>query len=107
MRCAAFFGLVPIGQRVLRPARHPRARFVHGPVGRDQRTALGQIGAIEQAIDRDRDEIAVGDVEFAIGIGEALGFQKQVPCHRIAETERGEIEPFELAEDLQHRHAAR
>ena len=39
----------------------------------DQRAALVEIGAVEQAGDRDGDEIRIGEIAGAVGEGEALG----------------------------------
>ena len=47
----------------------------------DQLRALLQVRRVEQAGDVDLDEIAVGDIQAAVGEREAAGFGKQV--HRV------------------------
>ena len=69
----------------------------------EQRRALGDIGLVEQAGERHRDEISIADEHFAVGIGKPLRFEEQVPGGEVFGAERRQVEALELLEDGDHR----
>ena len=64
--------LVAIGERHCRAARTASLHRRRGARRIDELRALGEIGRLDQARDRDRDEVGIRDIEFAVGIGEPL-----------------------------------
>ena len=95
-----FLGLVAIGQRCGCASRNAGGDFGKRAPLADQRAARGEIAGLDQPRDRYRNVIAIRQVKFAIGIGEPLRFDEQMPGCGIAQAQRGKVEPFELAEHL-------
>ena len=102
----ALLGLVAIRQRPVRAGGRARLCLGKPRIGSDQGTSARQIFGIDKAGQRDRDKVAICEVEFAIGIGESLRFDEQMPGARVAQPHFGEVETFKLAEHLQHGHAS-
>ena len=65
-----------------------------------------QIRRIDQALDRDRDEITVGDVNIAISEGEATGLDDQMCRLGGKGLHRAQIKMIKNAEDLCDQDAA-
>ena len=65
----------------------------------------GQVALIEQALERHAHEVAVGEVEVAVGEGELGGLEQGLhPVDGRAEPRH--VEMLEQAQDLQHRDPA-
>ena len=95
-----FLGFVAIGQRDRCARRHAGGDFGKRSPLADQRAARGEIAGLHQPRNGYRNVIAIRQVKFAIGIGEPLRFDEQMPGERIAQAQLGKVEPFELAEHL-------
>ncbi|MCY1511943.1 hypothetical protein D9M68_463850 [compost metagenome] len=116
VRGAVLFSLVDAKRNVAKIAGRGGA---HALRQTDEAGSALQVGLVDQRVDRamrQRDEVCISHVLFAVGIGQALGFAHQVHTHhaRLAAFEvdggrlvQAEIEGLEDAERLHHRNAAR
>ena len=77
----------------------------HRALGTDQPGARANVVTVDQPGQRDTDESGVGEIEVAVGEGEAAGFRKPVRGVR-AGTHPREIAGFEDAEHLLHGHGS-
>src|SRR6266851_2475574 len=73
----------------------------------DELRAHLEVVGIEQSADRDGDEIAVGEIAGAVGIGEAPGLGQEMHGSGRGRPVGGEIEMPEQAQHLQQRRGAR
>ncbi len=76
------------------------------PVRRDQARALRQVRGREQPGDRNVDEVRIGHVAIAIGVGESRGFREVVHRRQRIAHEVGFRQALEDPENLQDRDAA-
>ncbi len=79
--------------------RRAGAGLAHGPVAADQPGARPQIIGVDQSGRRHRDEIGVGHVHAAVGIGEAGRLDEQMLRRQAAGLQRRHVKGFQQAED--------
>ncbi len=84
----------------------PAATSLCARVRLDQRAALGEIGRVEQARDRNGHEIGIGQIAGAVGESEPLGLGEGVGCAQ-GEGRGAEVERCQQAERLADRDRAR
>ena len=107
MRGAVLLRLITIGARQRRAGGPAGGNEAQTAVAGYELAAPGQIGRIGQPAHRHGDEIAVGGVELAVGIGEPLRFDEQMPSYRVLRPQRLQVEALEHAQEAEDRHAAR
>ena len=103
MRRTIFGRFVTVGARQRSARWRSRLDRFQGLPRIDQGTATGHVIGIDQTCDRHFDKVCIANVQFAICVGDALGFEEQMPEGGAVVTKAGEIEAFKLAQHLRHR----